>query len=219
MTLRAEDLVAEAVAATGLEDFGGDSFRDGLARLTDALAAEADLHELGQAILAMRLRSLLVNRLRIEATYAAHPEIGDQEVPAPLFIVGLPRTGTTALSNLLAADPQIRSLRLWESSDPVPPPEAATEDSDPRIAAAEAGLAAMYETFPTMRSLYFQVATGPTECQDLLGMELRTSHFDGMARVPTTRAGCSTATWPPPTATTAAPSSCSSGTAHPASGT
>ena len=55
-----------------------------------------------------------------------HPEIADEEIEGPLLIIGLPRTGTTALSNLLAADPQIRSLRLWESSDPLPPPEAAT---------------------------------------------------------------------------------------------
>jgi hypothetical protein len=73
---------------------------------------------------------------------------------------------------------------LWESSDPVPPPETATEDSDPRIAEAARGLEAMYETFPRMGSLHYQTATGPTECQDLLGMEFRTTHFDGMAHVP-----------------------------------
>jgi hypothetical protein len=105
-------------------------------------------------------------------------------VAGPVFIIGLPRTGTTALSQLVALDPQIRSLRLWESSDPVPPPESATEDSDPRIADTERGLAAMFETFPRMRSLHIQTATGPTECQDLLGMEFRTAHFDGMAYVP-----------------------------------
>ena len=82
---------------------------------------------------------LLANRLRIEDTHRRHPAIGDEVSRGPLFIIGLPRTGTTALSQLLSLDPQIRSLRLWESSDPVPPPEAATEDTDPRIADAEAG--------------------------------------------------------------------------------
>ena len=101
-----------------------------------------------------------------------------------MFIIGLPRTGTTALSQLVALDPQIRSLRTWESCDPVPPPEAATQDTDPRIAQTAAGLDAMYETFPRMASLHYESATGPTECQDLLGMEFRTTHFDGMAHVP-----------------------------------
>ena len=162
----------------------GAEWREGLDRLVDAFNGEADLTELGTQIMGSRLEMLLANRLRVVATVADHPEIADEEVEGPLVIIGLPRTGTTALSNLLAADPQIRSVRLWESSDPVPPPEAAHQHDDPRIAATEAGLAAMYETFPRMRSLHFQSATGPTECQDLLGMEFRTEHFDGMARVP-----------------------------------
>ena len=66
----------------------------------------------------------------------------------------------------------------------MPPPESATEDTDPRIADAEAGLQMMYETFPRMRSLHFETATGPTECIDLLSMEFRTAHYDGMAHVP-----------------------------------
>jgi hypothetical protein len=180
----ADQLVETAVTETGLSDFGGDSYRPGLDLLVDALAGEADLSALGVDILGMRLGMLLANRLRIEDVYARNPVIDDETVDGPLFIVGLPRTGTTALSQLLSFDPQIRSLRLWESSDPVPPPEAATEDSDPRIAQAAHGLEAMYETFPRMKTLHYQSATGPTECQDLLGMDFRTTHFDGMAHVP-----------------------------------
>ena len=182
--LRASDLVAEAVEQTGLEDFGGESFREGLELLTESLSAEADLTELGEEILRLRLRMLLANRLRVEDVHVRHPAVADQVVEGPLVIIGLPRTGTTALSQLVSTDPQIRSLRLWESTDPVPPPESATEHSDPRIADAARGLEAMYEAFPRMKSMYFQTATGATECQDLLGMEFRTAHFDGMAHVP-----------------------------------
>jgi hypothetical protein len=132
----------------------------------------------------MRIGMLVANRLRVVNVLERHPEIGAEQIEGPVFIIGLPRTGTTALSNLMAADPQIRSVRLWESSDPVPPPETASEDTDPRIDAARRGLDAMYEAFPKMRSLHFQSPTGPTECQDLLGMAFRTEHFDGMARVP-----------------------------------
>ncbi|HEY2430893.1 MAG TPA: sulfotransferase, partial [Acidimicrobiales bacterium] len=184
MTLDADALVEGASRATGLDDFGGDSYREGLDRLTDSLHAEADLTPAGSQLLGFRLRQLLANRLRIEEVFRSHPEIADEAVAAPLFIIGLPRTGTTALSQLLAVDPQVRSLRLWESSEPVPPPETASEHDDPRIATTQAGLDAMYAGFPRMASLYFQTATDPTECQDLLGMEFRTSHFDGMAHVP-----------------------------------
>lgn len=179
-----DSLIAGAVQRAGLDDFGDPSFRDGLERLIASLDAEAELTDLGRTILGHRLDTLLVNRLRVEAELAAHPDIAEERIEGPLVIVGLPRTGTTALSQILAADPAIRSLRLWESSDPVPPPEADTQDHDPRIAAAAAGLRAMYDTFPQMRALYDQSPTGPTECQDLLGMAFRTAHFDGMAHVP-----------------------------------
>ena len=182
--LDAPTLVSAAVAQTSLSDFGGDSYREGLDRLVEALGREDRLTALGEEILGGRLRMLLANRLRIEDVYRHHPEIEDQEVQGPLFIIGLPRTGTSALSQLLALDPQIRSLRTWESADPVPPPERASQHTDPRIAQTEAGLDAMDQAFPRMRSLHLQTATGPVECQDLLGMEFRTTHFDGMAHVP-----------------------------------
>jgi hypothetical protein len=182
--LTADGLMTSAVEQTGLEDFGDGSFREGLDRLTGALADEADLTRSGADILGLRLTMLLANRLRIEETYRANPVISEQVVGGPVVIIGLPRTGTTALSQLVAADPQFRSLRLWESIDPVPPPTSATELDDPRIDEAQRGLDAMYEVFPRMRLLYFQTATGATECQDLLGMEFRTEHFDGMAHVP-----------------------------------
>ncbi|MGH9080565.1 MAG: sulfotransferase family protein [Acidimicrobiales bacterium] len=180
----AAGLVERASQDTGLEDFGGTAWREGLDRLVDSLNREAALTPLGEEIFAARLAMLLANRLRVVGELAAHPAIGDGAVGGPLCIIGLPRTGTTALSNLVAADPQIRSIRLWESSAPVPPPETATERTDPRIVEARRGLDAMYEAFPRMRSLHFQSPTGPTECQDLLGMGFRTEHFNGMARVP-----------------------------------
>lgn len=177
-------LIAAAVEETGLDDFGDPGWREGLERLVASLNGEAGLTPLGEQILGGRLAMLLANRLRVLDVLDTNPEIDDQEVEGPLFIIGLPRTGTTALSNLLAADPQIRSVRLWESSAPVPPPESLSEGTDPRIDEARRGLDLMYEAFPRMRSLHFQTATGPTECQDLLGMGFRTEHFGGMARVP-----------------------------------
>jgi hypothetical protein len=182
--LTAGELVDAAVSEAGLSDFGGDTFREGLDRLTGALASQGDLNEIGEQIFDMRLRAALVNRLRIEQTIASHPEIADEVVEGPIVILGLPRTGTTATSQLVALDPAVRSLRLWESSSPVPPPESATQDTDSRIAGTEAGLQMMYETFPRMKSLHFETATGPTECLDLLSMEFRTAHYDGMAHVP-----------------------------------
>ena len=184
MTLDADALESEAREQTGLRDFGVGAHREGLERLVTSLNEEADLTEAGEVMLRMRLVSLLSSRLQVEDTYRAHPSIDDEEVEGPVFVIGLPRTGTTALSQLVAADPQFRSLRLWESSSPCPPPESATEHSDPRIADTEAGLAMMNQLFPLMQTMHHEEATTPTECQDLLGMSFRTVHFDGFGRVP-----------------------------------
>ena len=113
---------------------------------------EADLTEMGEVMQRIRLETLLSSRLQVEDTYRANPSIEEEEVEGPVFVIGLPRTGTTALSQLVAADPQFRSLRMWESTSPCPPPESATEHSDPRIAETEAGLAMMNQTFPLMRT-------------------------------------------------------------------
>lgn len=130
------------------------------------------------------LLRLLSNRLRIEDWHRRHPEIAAGETPAPIFVLGLPRTGTTALSGRLAQDAATRSLRTWESSAPTPPPEAATAESDPRIERARAELEAMHAAFPAMKLMYDVEPTDPTECQDLLGMEFRTHHFAGQYWVP-----------------------------------
>jgi hypothetical protein len=131
-----------------------------------------------------RLLSHLVQRLRVLDCLSCHPEIERQPLVAPVFMVGLPRTGTTALSHLLAQDPATRSLRVWESAQPVPPPETATERTDPRIETATKQIEAMRQFSPRLAAMHEDTPTGPTENHDLLGMSFRTFHFEGMAFLP-----------------------------------
>lgn len=184
MTFDVDVLEEGARAATGLDDFGASYYREGLERIVEALSTEADLNDMGRVIQHATLSNALIQRLKVEDVYRRHPEIEDQVVGGPVFVIGLPRTGTTALSQLVAADPQFRSLRMWESQAPTPPPEAATQHSDPRIAQAAAGLKMLDDMFPLMKTLYNSEPTAPTECQDLMGMSFRTFHFDGAVRAP-----------------------------------
>ena len=181
--LRAGELLATARERTGLADFGDPIFRDGLDVLCDAIA-RTELSDLGGMVWRGRLLGHLIARLHVVDWLGRHPETLAQAVPAPIFVVGLPRTGTTALSHLLAQDPDTRSLRVWESAHPVPPPETKREHDDPRIAEAEKGLAAMQQFSPQLAAMHEDTATGPTENQDLLGMSFRTLHFEGMAWIP-----------------------------------
>jgi Sulfotransferase family len=184
MTFDADELENGACAATGLDNFGSPYYRDGLERIVDALNTEASLNDIGRVIQHATISNALIQRLKIEDTYRQHPEIDDEVVGGPVFVIGLPRTGTTALSQLVAADPQFRSLRMWESQAPTPPPEAATQHSDPRIEQAEAGLKMLDDMFPLMKTMHNSEATAATECQDLMGMSFRTFHFDGVVRSP-----------------------------------
>jgi hypothetical protein len=184
MSFSADELEDGARAATGLEDFGSSYYREGLERTVEALNTEAGLNDMGNVIQHATISNALIQRLRIEDTYRRHPEIDDEVIGGPVFVIGLPRTGTTALSQLVAADPQFRSLRTWESQACCPPPEKATEHTDPRIAQCAEGIAMMDQMFPRMRPMHSSEPETATECQDLMGMSFRTFHFDGVVRVP-----------------------------------
>ena len=116
--LNADELMAEAQAVTGLEDFGHPQFIAGLQALVASMASEAALTDAGLAAQRQRLLGLLVNRLRIEQALRKHPEIRDERIDAPLVIVGLPRTGSTLTHRLLASDPDHTAMRWWEGRYP-----------------------------------------------------------------------------------------------------
>jgi len=179
-----EELVERAVEATGCDDFGADGWQEGLDVLLDALAGEARLNQLGELAFTERIGNALRSRLEVVAWRRDHPEVADEVVEGPVVITGLPRTGTTALSNLLAEDPGTRSLRVWESASPIPPPDAATYASDPRIAATQVGLDLFHEMVPEMRVMHDDDATSTAEAIDLLAMSFATNHFGGMAMIP-----------------------------------
>src|SRR6185437_15793394 len=140
--------VAAACERAGSEDFGSDSWREGLDVLVSSLNGEAALNEVGVSAMTDQIIGYLVNRLEVEKWYARHPEIDDERIVSPLFGLGLPRTGSTALSYLLARDPARRSLRVWEANTPCPPPETATQDTDPRIEVAQGGIDLTNLMFP-----------------------------------------------------------------------
>lgn len=184
MVFSPEAFVDGAVAATGLDDFGEGAWRDGLDAFCAALDAEAELNEIGVAVHEGHITHLLEERLRIVDWHTRHPEIADEEVRRPVIVVGLPRTGTTALAHLLAADPDSRSLRTWEAAAPTPPPETASATTDPRIAATQAGIDMSHQFMPELPRLYFATATSPSETLDLTGMSFRAFQAEGQAHVP-----------------------------------
>jgi Sulfotransferase family len=125
-------LIAEAMGAVGLSDFGPGDFREGLDVLLDSLERDADLNPSTDELVIRTLRRRLINRLEVEQWYRDHPELENLTVRGPVDITALPRTGTTALANMMSLDPQFRCLRGWETVKPCPPPVLDQEAEDPR---------------------------------------------------------------------------------------
>jgi Sulfotransferase family len=181
---RVPQLLARARAATALADFGDDSFREGLQILVTSADAQARLSEGGAAAFDMQIVDFLSQRLQVEHWYRMHPEIDDQEILAPLIGLGLPRTGSTALSCLLAEDPAARSIRSWEARAPCPPPDTATQLNDPRIESAQRAMQKRDEMFPRMKMMVPSTATSPTECQTFMAHDFKSQLFQPFAQVP-----------------------------------
>ena len=171
-----DGVVAGAVARTGLDDFGDDSFREGLEVLLASLRDEARLNDRGEGYIYARIVTALSQRLQVEDWYRRYPEIDDVELVAPLIGLGLPRTGSTALAALLAQDPAIRYLRRWESSQPCPPPSTVT-GPDPRIPADEHNRVGSRAHVPTGTH-------APMECLELMALDFKSHIFQAFAQIP-----------------------------------
>lgn len=183
---RIDELIGEAKAQTGLDDFGDDTWREGLEVLVRSAMAEASLSDMGEVGFNRAVVRALANRLKVEDWYRRHPEIDDRDVEIEFVGVGLPRTGSTALSHLLSEDPAFRNLRTWEEGDPCPPPGVDPSADQARIDATRMVLEMAQDHMAArLRSMLPQAATGPMEDHNLMAMEFKAQFFTVMGRLPT----------------------------------
>lgn len=171
-------LLNAAKSETGLEDFGADSFIEGLEILVNSIRNEAKLNPLGEKVLRDRIIGHLKQRLQIEDWYHRHPEIDDEQIKAPLIGISLPRTGSTVLSFLLAEDPNTRSLRRMEAAQPCPPPSTLTAANVKIDHDAAMQSAVGWKT---------HVPSGedaPAECLDLMALDFKSQIFPAFAQIP-----------------------------------
>jgi hypothetical protein len=162
--LEAGRLIDAARERTGLRSFGDEWFLEPLGWLLESIDAESRLTETGAAFVPEMLIAHLVNRLELHDWYRRHPEIDDEEIVAPVFGLGMPRTGSTALGHMMGLDPDTRVLRGWESDRHCPPPEAATQDSDPRIAVSQRAEDQLSRLVPELNHMLPRGVTKATEC-------------------------------------------------------
>lgn len=181
-----DDILARAVELTGLDDFGEDTgFRERLAVVLQSLAEDEGLTRGGRITIIDHAIRVMANRLRIEDLVKRHPEILDIRIEKPLFIAGLPRSGTTHLVNWLARDERLRSLTLWESEEPVPSaPPPAPGEPDPRAIRSAELWGHFEKMLPHMAAMHGMEASSIHEDNELLYMDLNCYSWEFQSRIP-----------------------------------
>lgn len=172
--LSSEAFITEVLEETGLEDFGGRSFEEGLDMLVESLNNDIDLSEGTAGYFHIMISQILKNRLDVTQLLKDHPEIPDEKIEKPIFIVGLPRSGTSILHTLMALDPTTRYLRNFEASGPICPQDELIPDAvDPRIQTCHQNMTAIFSAAPVLRGIngINFMAHGPAECQNLTAHE------------------------------------------------
>ena len=182
--LNETSLLSAAQHHAQLSDWGNEDFRVGLQILLKSLEREANLNFMGRLILRKYLLQLLVNRLKIQNTFKRHPEILQVPIRQPLFITGLPRTGTTFLHRLLAQDPNCRWLRLWELLNPCPPPDKHTAETDARIEKASKFIQRQQTLAPALTTAHALDAQAPEEGNQLYEHSFASMMFEFRLNIP-----------------------------------
>jgi hypothetical protein len=163
--LHVQELLDAATGQARSTDFGEPTFKDGLERLVVSLNDEANLSPIGRTVARAQLLAQLRTRLAVHEWAAERPGLANERIARPIFLVGLSRSGTTALSHILSCDPRNRSLLGWEANSPVPPSSPSTRALDPRaVAARDAGPSLLDELNPSFRAIHHDPWNMPVEC-------------------------------------------------------
>lgn len=180
-----EDLHASATKMTGLTDFGADDYTEALGVLLDSYARDEDLTPFGSKISRVFLRGALVARLLSEAAWQQHPGYADVAIERPIFVTGLPRTGTTALHRLLTADPGHQGLEMWLTEMPQPRPPRETWESNPVFARIEEQFGKHHVEHPEFMGVHYMSAAEVEECWQLLRQTFKSVSYECLAYLPT----------------------------------
>jgi hypothetical protein len=188
IALDEDSLINRAIKKAGSSDFGGDGFREGLRRFLASAESEADLTLLGRLMVQGYATDNLVNRLKLTEWRKQHDAVAKEKIVAPLFIVGLPRTGTTILHGLLEQDPTNRSPLSWEVQFPVPPATPETWETDPRIGEDQKILDQLFKLVPDFAAMHPMGATMPQECVAVFTMCFMSEQLQVQFNVPSYQA-------------------------------
>lgn len=179
-----DDLHETASARTGLDDFGDPAYREAMQVLMDSYVHDAGLTEAGTVRTRAMLETVLETRLRLRQAYTRRPKAADLAIRRPIFVTGLPRTGTTALHRLLCLDPAHQGLEHWLTEAPQPRPPKSSWAGHPDHRRMQEALEVLHEANPTMRGMHFMSADMVEECWRAERLSMRSIAFQNTAHLP-----------------------------------
>lgn len=186
--LSADALILQAQRRTGLTDFGDTGFNEPLRNFLGSCSAESSLGLIGRAATRWDVVRFLINLLRMQAAEQADPGIENQEIKRPIFITGLPRSGTTFLHRLMMADQRNRAPLVWQTIYPYPELGVRPDARDQRVARVTRQLRVFEFLAPEFRGLHPLDATSPQECSEINAHVFRSLRFDSNYHIPSYRA-------------------------------
>lgn len=184
--MEVETIIANARAATGLDDLGDPAPLEGLPVLVKASNEEARLSERGAALWEKSITDYLVNRMKVIDYVKQHPALLEAPIARPTFVFGLPRTGTTLTINLLSADPARRCYRRFEALDSVPP-VSGDYHADPRYQAELAKGEMAMKYMPQIAAIHWEDADSPSEDQYAMAQSFCSQIYDSQVNIPSYR--------------------------------
>ena len=184
--LTEDSVLGEAAEHTGLSDFGSDDFRERLGVWLQAVNEDVELGPIGRLGVRRDCVRYAANRLRFEDLLRRHPEILEVEIERPIIVAGLPRSGTTHLLNLIAADDRLRSLPYWESLEPIPDPSEAPGDDgiDPRLVRCQKGYEMQLMMSPLLKNMHDMSPEHVHEEIEVMALDFSSYQLEWLATVP-----------------------------------
>ncbi len=192
-----DDIANAAMRSTGLSDFGGNDHEEGLRILCEDMAAHGGLTPVGNFLQRAQIKSALVSRLVAEQGFKDNPTYRDVPIQRPIFVTGLPRTGTTALHRLLTADPTHQGLELWLTEVPMPRPPRESWNDNPIFNHHQTAYSAHHVENPEFMGIHFMDAASVEECWRVLRQSGRSIGYESLAHVPDYSAWLAETDWTP----------------------